>query len=974
MRRAQQSIRSRRQRQLLLQRRREREHSRKRTIPLWWWGPIGIFVVGITAAGIAAGVVYSVYQSYADDLVEPDAILVTESVLGTSKIFDQAGPNDGTLLFEFADPLSGLRNPVRIEEISAQLINATVSTEDASFFENRGVNLRGLLRAGIENLGVGEAEFLEGSGGSSITQQLVKNVLIPVEERATRSVSRKIKETILAVELTNQFSKPQILEWYLNTIFYGNLAYGIGAASQRYFGKPPSELTLSEAALLSGLPQAPATYDPFTNLSLAKARQAEVLDLMIEHGYISRSQAEIAKNEPLQFVNQEFEIVAPHFVFYVRDRVEALCERGRISFTAAIEECSDLLTQGGLRITTTLDLEMQASAEEILRTDLASFEEQTGAHNASLIAIDPVTGEIQAMVGSRDFFREDIEGQVNLATALNSPGSAFKPLTYVSGFIQDPERWNPATILWDVPLDFAEADGTSFSPVNFDGIDRGPVSVRSALANSMNIPAFRAADLVGVANVLDTAHRMGITSLRDPSQFGPSITLGGGDVSLLDLAYSYSVLANNGVMRGQRTALDLPVGYRELDPIAILEISDSRGRLIFQQESPDELQVIPAPQAYQITHILSDNQARSMLYGLNSTLVLDRPAAAKTGTAGDPNRNDVRRDFWTVGYTPDLVVGVWVGNADNTPMAGGSSSRTAGLIWHDFMLAAHAGMPPSEFAVPEGLTTSQVHIPQLTLLTGDPRGAPAQDPCAHKTIELFVQSGVPEIENQICFEVEIDRSTLLLADETTNDSKIEEGFFLIPPVEEGFEEPDEEILKWLRGNKVLYVRHESEGEIGVIAEIDTPINGAVLDGEFVIVRGRASGEDVTGWFLAYAPGPDPEDEEFTFIAGAAGSGTSGQLERWDIRGLELGQYVLRLIVEDDFLGETIIDVHVRITDDEEATDDEPEGDQGEGDQGESDQGEGDPGESDPDEEPAPVDPDAGEGDVPELGDPPAGGV
>ncbi len=917
MKQVQQSIRARRlrQRHLLLQRRRrERERSkRKRTVPLWWWGPIGILAIGIIVAGSAAGAAYGVYLSYADDLVEPDAILVTESVLGTSKVFDHGGPDEGKLLFEFADPLSGLRNPVRIDEISSQLINATVSTEDASFFENRGVNFRGLLRAGVENLGLNEAEFLEGSGGSSITQQLVKNVLIPVEERTERSVSRKIKETILAVELTNQFSKAQILEWYLNTIFYGNLAYGVGAASLRYFDKPPSALTLSEAALLAGLPQAPATYDPFTSLRLAKARQAEVLDLMVQHGYISQLQAELAKNEPLQFANQEFDIVAPHFVFYVRDRIEALCQRGRISFTAEIYECSDLLTHGGLRITTTLDPEMQAIGEEILRRDLASFEEQTGARNAALVAIHPKTGEILAMVGSRDFFREDIEGQVNLATSLNSPGSAFKPITYVAGFIQDPERWNPATILWDVPLAYEEVDGTIFSPVNFDGIDRGPVSVRSALANSMNIPAFRAADTIGVTHVLDIAHRMGITSMRDPSQFGPSITLGGGDVSLLDLAYAYSVLANNGVMRGQRTASDLPIGHRELDPIAILEISDSRGRLLFQQDSPARRQVIPAPQAYQITDILADNPARSILYGLNSTLVLDRPAAAKTGTAGDPHRNDVRRDFWTVGYTPDLVAGVWVGNADNSPMTGGTSSRTAGLIWHDFMRAAHAGTPPSEFAVPEGLTTAQVYVPQLTLLSGERQGAPPQDPCAHKTTDLFIQGVVPEIENQICFAAAIDRTTLLLADETTANTQIEEGFFLIPPVEEGLAAPDAAILNWLRSNQVVYVRHESEGEIGSIAVIHSPINGAVLDGDFVVVQGRAGGDAVTGWSLAYAPGPAPQDEEFTPIVGLAGQGISGQLERWDIRGLEPGVYVLRLIAENDLFGETVADVHVRIT-------------------------------------------------------------
>lgn len=915
---------------VILQRRRRRDRARRGSgMPVWAWPPLALAILGLAIIGAAAGAAYAVYQSYAEDLVEPDAILVTDRVLGTSKIYDRGGPDEGAVLYEFADPFTGLRNPVSITEISPNLINATVSTEDATFFENRGVNLRGLLRAAIENAGLGEVEFLGGSGGSSITQQLVKNILISPEERSQRTVSRKIKETILALELTERFSKPQILEWYLNTIFYGNLAYGVGAASLRYFGKPPSDLSLAEAALLAGLPQAPAIYDPFTNPRAAKQRQTQVLDLMVAHGYISQAQADAAKREPLSFVSQRFEIDAPHFVLYVRDQVEALCQRGRIPLNDTVRECSQLLTEGGLRITTTLDMALQTQAEEILRTDLASFEEQTGAHNAALVAIDPQSGEIRVMVGSRDFFREEIDGQVNLATGLNSPGSAFKPITYVAAFLKDPKVWNPATVLWDVKVDYPELDGTIFTPVNFDAVHRGPVTVRSALANSMNIPAFRTAAALGTEYLLSVAHLMGISTMQDPSQYGPSITLGGGDVSLLDLAYAYSVLANNGVMRGQRTALDLPPGNRELDPIAILEIRDVRGRLLYQQERVEERSVIPAAQAYQITDILSDNQARAVLYGLNSTLVLDRPAAAKTGTAGDPDRNDVRRDFWTLGYTPDLVAGVWVGNADNTSMTGGTSSKTAGLIWHDFMLAAHTGIPPHDFTVPDGLTTATVILPQLAVLeAAQRREAELQDPCATRGFELFVADAAPDIGNGFCTKTKIDSRTLLLATDAIPEEFVEEGYYLIPPVTEGQEEPDPEILKWLRANRVQYVLDEDSSEAAVIARIDTPPEGAEISPGLFVIRGRVASAELIEWVLSYAPGEDPPEEEFIEIGRNSVGIEAGQLGRWDARALEPGPYVIRLEVEDDFRGKVIVEVHVTIVGEGEESGPAPPGEDG----------------------------------------------
>ena len=905
----------------LRQRRRRRSRSGRRGFPkLWIFGPLALFFLGIIAVSAGAGAVYGVYQSFADDLVEPTDIELTQRFLGTSKVFDLDG-EEGELLFEFSDPLSGLRNPIKLETVSAHLINATVSTEDATFFDNSGINTRGILRAAWENIGLGfgSGDFLGGSGGSSITQQLVKNVLLPLEERTERTVSRKLKETILALELTSQYPKTQILEWYLNSIFYGSHAFGIGAASQRFFDKPAPDLSLAEAALLAGLPQAPATHDPFTNPIGAKARQADVLDLMAINGYISRAEAEQAKREPLNFGSQQFEIQAPHFVLYVQDEVSLLCERGQVHLPDGVQSCEDIFTDGGLRITTTLDLDLQRQAEQILAGDLATFEEQTGAGNAALVSIDPTTGEIRAMVGSRNFFREDVDGQVNNAIALNSPGSSIKPLTYVTGFLRDPERWNPATIVWDVPLDFIEADGSVFTPENFDSVFRGPVSVRSALANSMNVPAFRVADELGVGTVLDVAHRLGFTTMQDLSLYGPSITLGGGDVKLIDMVLAYSVFANEGIMRGQRTLTDLPFGNRALDPVAIKEIRDVNGTLLYELGEPIERRVLPAPQAYQITSILSDNAARSTLYGLNSTLVLDRPAAAKTGTAGEPGRNDERRDFWTVGYTPQLVTGVWVGNADNSPMTSGSSSRTAGLIWHDFMLAAHQGIEPTNFNVPDGLTTSEVFVPQLRLIRpGEDRDEfPSQNPCGTSISEIFVADAeLPAEGNRICSEVEVDSRTFLLASADTPATALREGYFLLPPIDPETQEPVAEIVDWLRLHKVRFVGDQESSEDAVFARIDTPPNGAELGTGAVLVRGRAAGDGVTGWKLEYAPidqeGASAPDSAFVELIAIDAPIRNGQLARWDTAALDSGFYILRLTVEHDFLGAFVAESRVSI--------------------------------------------------------------
>lgn len=877
--------------------------------------------IAVAAGTAAAG--YFAYREFSDAFEDPLEIADAQRGLGTSRIYDLGGPGaGGTLLFEFSDPLLGLRDPVRLHEVSQYMIDATIATEDASFWTNRGVNLRGLARAAWENLGLGGADFLGGSGGSSITQQLVKNVLIPPEERLGRTVTRvrgKLKETILAVRLTEEYSKEQILAWYLNTIFYGNLSYGVGAASERYFGKPPSELTLPEAAMLAGLPQAPSVYNPLINYETAKQRQAAVLDLMARNGFITAFEADRAKLERLQFSTPEFEIVAPHFVFYARDQVIALCEAGRFALPGGLQDCGELMANGGLRITTTVDLELQALAERALRENVDVFEEEYGAGNGAVVALDPETGRIGAMAGSRDFFRDDIDGQVNLATAPQSPGSSIKPLTYLSAFELDPSTWHPGTIIWDVPISTREPDGSLFQPTNFDSKFRGPVTVRAALANSMNVPAFRVVDALGTRQVLETMHRVGITTMHDPLAYGPSITLGGGEVSLLDMAYAYSVLANNGEMRGQPTVLELPPGYRELDPVAILEIRDSFGRVLYRHGPHEARQAAPAGQSYQLTHILSDNPARAPSYGWQNNLILDggdRPVAAKTGTAGAPGADDLRRDYWTIGYTPQLVVGVWVGNADNSPMHGGSSSRTAGLIWNQVMQEWHEGRPRELFSEPAGMYRAKVYVPDAppARADGEEEGEarpPLADACKRVVDELFVSGPVaPGIDNDVCVQLEVDTRTLQPATRSTPEQFRRERVLIQPPriARPGATALEPAALGWLREHRVAYLHPAGDAADGSEVAISAPLNGSAVAGE-VAISGRAETPDLIEWRVTVRL--LGEIERATLAEGARPR-SGGALARWDAGSAQDGVYIIELEAEDAYFGVLFDEVTVRV--------------------------------------------------------------
>jgi membrane peptidoglycan carboxypeptidase len=631
--------------------------------------------------------------------------------MGPAKIYDR----HGTLLYEFEDETEGLRNPVKLRDISPYLIQATIATEDASFYHNPGVNVRGLVRAGIENFITADTGLLQGSGGSSITQQLVKNVFIPPEERYERSVARKLKESVFSLELTRRYSKDQILEWYLNQIYYGNRASGVGAAARRYFGTTAKDLTLAQAAFLAGLPQSPARYDPYRNRAAAIARQHEVLDLMVRHGYITREQAEAAKAEELAFAENKVTLLAPHWVFYVRDLLVSLF--GLETFRS-----------GGLQVITTLDLNLQHKAEQIVEEKIAYYESPRGGdcrcHNGALVAIDNQTGQILVMVGSRDYWRADIEGENNNAIAVKQPGSAFKPIVYLAAF----ERgWTPGTIVYDQPTRFLsryEGGRPEYfipqGPISW----QGPMTVRDALGNSMNTPAVKAAHFAGVDAVIDMAHRMGITTMSDRETYGVSIATGGANLTLLDLTFAYSVLANNGEMRGVRARNPRP-GYREIDPAAILRVTDGRGRVLYDYaQEQARKQVVQAGYAYQITDILKDNNAKRRTYTAPEWqfgMPDKRPVAAKTGTQQGPKSVRDVLATWNFGYIPQLTVGVWVGNADNSLVNPNLTSASSSLlIWKEFMAAAieMLRLPPKEFEVPPDIEWRYVNGHREPLVRG----------------------------------------------------------------------------------------------------------------------------------------------------------------------------------------------------------------------------------------------------------------
>jgi len=695
-------------------------------------------VILLGLAIVFFGLSYGLHTWLIADLPSPQE-LQSRAAVPSTKIYDR----HGRLLYEIIGSHAGKHTPLSSDEIPLYLRQATIATEDASFYTNPGVDAKAILRAVLINLRGGEVL----SGGSTITQQLARNVLLPPEERTQRTLTRKLRETVLAWRLARTYSKDEILVLYLNETYYGNLAYGVEAAAQAYFGKSAAELDLAECALLAGLPQSPAGYNPLVDPEAAKERQAVVLDLMVKHGYIDKAQAQLAKEEQLHFASVPFPIRAPHFVMHVRRLLED-------------ELGVAILEQGGLQVYTTLDLDMQDTARWIVRRRLAQLSEHRGGlpdrnvRNAALMALDPWTGEILAMLGSPDYFNPRIDGAVNVTLATRQPGSSIKPITYAAAF--DPRRadpYTPATMVNDVRTSFVTKEGDPYVPVNYDHLHRGPVLLRQALASSFNLVAVKVLDHVGLEDMTALARRLGVTTLDDGERFGLALTLGGGEVRLLELTTAYAAFANGG---------------HKVEPVAILRIEDSQGNVLEEWRPETGERVLDERVAYLITDILSDDIARISGFGEGSVLKLSRPAAAKTGTTTD------WRDNWTIGYTPELVVGVWAGNADNEPMRHVSGVAGAAPIWHDFMEEVLKGHPVQEFVEPGGLV--RVEVCSLSGKLPSPH-------CPHHKTELFIAGTEPREYCAIHRPVRIDVATGMLATEGCSPEQVVERVYAFLPAE-----------------------------------------------------------------------------------------------------------------------------------------------------------------------------------------------
>jgi len=620
--------------------------------------------------------------------------LTTRFVAQATSIYDK----NGELLYDIYQDQN--RTSVKLAEIPDSVKKSTISIEDKDFYKHSGFSITGIVRS-VFNLIV--RRQVEG-GGSTLTQQLVKNALLSSEA----TIVRKLKELVLSIQVERAYSKDQILEMYLNEIPYGGTSYGIEAAANLYFGKSAKDLDLAQAALLAGLPQRPSVYSPYgTHPELAKQRQKEVLQRMVEDGYITKQQASNALNETLTYRTAQTQqgFKAPHFVLYVKQKL--------------IEQFGDkLVEQGGLKVTTTLDYKLQEKAEKMIKDEVEKLN-SSKIGNGAAVVLDPKTGQILAMVGSKDYFGKSLpegcsEGQtcvfepnVNAALSLRQPGSATKPITYSKAL----EKGYTANFtIIDDKTEFPGGFGKpAYVPVNYDGQFHGPVQVRFALGNSYNIPAVKMLALVGVKDVMDLGYRMGVStwepSIENVNSVGLSLTLGGREVRLLDLTSAFGVLANKG---------------EQVDPISILKVTDSKGKTLFEYKPMEGRKVVDEGVAFIISDILSDNSARTAAFGANSFLYIPgKSVAVKTGTT------DQKRDNWTIGYTPSVVVGVWVGNNNNSPLDPRIASGVTGAspVWSRIMREVLKDKSNEPFNRPGKVTQTDVD----GLVSGKPHaGSPTR--------------------------------------------------------------------------------------------------------------------------------------------------------------------------------------------------------------------------------------------------------
>ncbi len=857
---------------------------------------IVIALFGLVILAIIAGsaLIYS-YYSIARNLPSVDDLKNRASQFETTRILDR----NGNLLYELLDPTAGRRTYVTLDKISPALVAATIATEDKSFYTNPGFDPAAILRALWQNYRGGETV----SGASTITQQLARVLYFQVEEcdKPDAQVScyeqtyeRKVNEIFLAAEIGRRYSKDEILELYLNEIYYGNLAYGIEAAAETYFGKTANQLTLAEASFLAGLPQSPAIYDIYTNRDVTLARQQQVLVLMFGLSQVegciavSNSETPICVDQVAAvraadeikgrvFNSPNIDTRYPHWVNFVRSELEKQYD-------------AQTIYRSGFIVYTTLDPTLQNEAQRLVTEQVATLVDKN-AKNGALVAIRPSTGEILAMVGSPDFNNEAISGQVNMADSpTRQPGSSIKPITYVAAF---EKGWTPSTLIWDVPTDFPDGANPPYQPINYDNRFHGPVTVRTALSNSFNVPAVKTLEFVGVYDNPNTAEkdgmiamaeRLGITSLTS-NQYGLALTLGGGEVSLLEMTSAYSVFANGG---------------KKVPPVAILKIVDFDQNLIYEYQPPQGEQVIRADHAFLISSILSDNESRSWMFGRNSVLNLPFQAAAKTGTAGDPRGADGVNvyDNWTLGYTPDLATGVWVGNADYTPMINTSGTTGAAPIWSSFMMYAVPIVSPNNaprpFVFPPGITEKIICSVSGTEPSNWCRGG--------QRSELFASDQPPLPASQdLVRQTEIDTWTGLIAGNACPDFTKED---LVMNVK------DEWGRKWLRTgdgrnwlesndmpNNPFFApdRECSSDDPRPILQFTNLNDNDTITETTIIVKGIISVTkgDFTGWRLEFGNGNDPDDWT-TLAQGNNRYESQADIYTWNLSDITSDRVTLRI--------------------------------------------------------------------------------
>lgn len=856
-----------------------------------------LVIVGILGA-IAA---VAAYFSIAADLPTVEDLRARSSQFETTRILDR----NGNSLYEILDPNAGRRTAVKLSQISPYVVAATIATEDKEFYNHPGFDPIAILRALWANTETGG----QGGGASTITQQLARALLLSPEERAQRTYMRKVREIILAAEITRRYSKDEILELYLNEIYYGNLAYGIEAAAETYFGPAidgqltgtpngilTDDLNLAQASFLAGLPQSPAVYDIYNNRIAALNRHRDVIVLMytlsaekdcIEVSNspqpvcvgVQESLAAAQDIENHKFPTPNIQMRYPHWVQYIRSQLEAKYD-------------AQTIYRSGFTVYTTLDPALQEIAQQLVSSQVSAlFAEGKNVKNGALAAIQPQTGQILVMVGSPDFYNEDIDGQVNMATSpTRQPGSSIKPLTYLAAF---EKGWTASTLIWDVPTGFPPSGDPNdprepYIPENYDRRYHGPVTARSALANSYNIPAVKTLYYVGVYDdpntpakegLIGMAQKLGITSFTR-SDYGLALTLGGGEVSLLEMTGAFAVFANNGL---------------RVPPVAILKVVDSNGNVVEEYSPPPGEQVIRPEHAFIISSILSDNNARRPMFGSNSVLNLPFPAAAKTGTTND------FRDNWTMGYTPDLAVGVWVGNADYTPMQNTTGLSGAAPIWSQFMQQAIPRITnnnPTPFNRPPGIVDKVICAVS---------GAEPSQWCPQQRSEIFAADQPPLPASQDLWkEAIIDTWSGLLANNSCKDfvdKKMtmnvddREGRFWLRRSDEGrawaeqmgfdhpiFFTPDEECN--VNSPRVtLSIENIRDGQVLTEEKIDVEIIADATDG-------------FTVWRLEYAEGENPGETDWKLLIESDQRVPSRmKVVNWNLEKTGNSRFTLRLRIE-----------------------------------------------------------------------------